>query len=77
MTKTEVATIQAVINRLRCEPFRLPDGRVRKGESDEVHRALTGPARFYLETWVIGALELLLPGDDRDPAAALRIVVRH
>lgn len=63
MTKAEIDTIQNVIARLKAE------GR----EADEVKEALHGPARLWFETWVIGPLELLLPGDGRDPKLALRL----
>lgn len=66
MTKTEVAAIRAVIKRLRCEP----NGRGEPREADYVREALTGPARIYLDTWVTGALECLLPGPNYDPKLA-------
>ncbi len=62
MTKTEEATIRNVIESLRGERA-----------SPEVKEALTGPAKLYLETWVIAALELLLPGPRRDPKLARRL----
>ena len=73
MTKTEIATLQAVIRRLKCEPVRWQDGTLRPGEADEVREALRGPAALYLDTWVIPALEMLLPGENRDPELARRI----
>lgn len=62
MTKAEIDTIQNVIGKLRGEQA-----------APEVKAALTGPAGLFLETWVISALELLLPGEKRDPALARRL----
>ncbi len=62
MTKAEIATIKNVIERLRGERA-----------APEVKAALTGPAGPFLEAWVISALELLLPGDKRDPSLAARL----
>ena len=73
MTKTEQQVIENVIKRLRCETHKLPDGTERQRESDEVRAALTGDAKLFLDTWVIGALELLLPGESRNPELALRL----
>lgn len=66
MNKSEEQTIRNVIDALRCKPR--PDGSA--GEAEEVREALRGPARLYLETWVIGALECLLP-EQRDLKLAL------
>ena len=61
MTPSEIATIQNVIRRLRGDERASPG----------VRAALTtGPAKLYLQTWVIPALELLLPGEKRDPRLA-------
>ena len=57
MTQGEEQTIRNVIAQLRCVPR--PDGSAR--EAEKVREALRGPAKIYLETWVIGALECLLP----------------
>lgn len=76
LTKTEAETIQNVINRLRCTPiqnFHSIPGNTQHRESDEVRAALTGPAKIYLDTWVIGALVRLLPGEKRDPDTARRL----
>lgn len=76
MTKTEERVLRNVIRRLKCEPIKnwggVP-GNTQQGESDEVRNALRGDAAIYLDTWVIPALELLLPGDRRDPALAQRL----
>lgn len=46
MNKTETQVVRNVIKRLRGERA-----------SGPVREALTGPARLYLETWVIPGLE--------------------
>ena len=58
MTAGEEEVIRNVIARLRCDPR--SDGHQR--EFEEVRAALKSRvARIYLETWIIGALECLLP----------------
>jgi hypothetical protein len=59
VNSSEQQVIRNVIRRLRGEH-----------SSEEVTEALTGPARLYLETWVIPALELLMP-EHRDLKLAL------
>lgn len=74
LTKTEAKTIKNVIDRLRCEPVRWQDGTVHPGESDKVRAALTDPSvKLYLDTWVTGALALLLPGESRNPDLARQL----
>ncbi len=68
MTKTEELVLRNVIARLQCKP--MPNGRHR--ETEEVREALTETAGLYLDTWVIAALERLLP-ESRDPVLALRL----
>jgi hypothetical protein len=58
MNPTEKRAIRKVIKRLRPEP---------QTASHKVVEALNGPARLYLDTWVIGVLELLAK-DDRSLA---------
>jgi hypothetical protein len=53
MNPTEKRAIRKVIRRLRPE----------EGVSPKVREALNGPARLYLDTWVIGVLELLVKDD--------------
>jgi hypothetical protein len=53
MNPTEKRAIRKVIKRLRPE----------EGVSPAVREALNGPARLYLDTWVIGVLELLAKDD--------------
>lgn len=69
MTKTEIAVIQNTIRRLRAgrdgAPVRL---------SDEIAAALLDPQmRIWLDSWVIGPLELLLPGQERNLNLAKKI----
>jgi len=74
LNKTEQAVIENVIKRLRCEPRKMPDGTVVPRQSDEVRAALSDPdVRVYLDTWVIGVLALLLPGEDRNPELARQL----
>lgn len=69
MTKTEQEVIRGVVRKLRGEHA-----------VDEVRDALTGVCGTYLESWVIPALELLLPegtsrsGEKRDPKLAKDLI---
>lgn len=71
MTKTEIAAIENVIRRLkepRCggaDPF--PD---HHAKLEYQVPGYEGVSRIYLNTWIIGALECLLPGEDHDPKLA-------
>ena len=60
MGKAEHAVLRNVVRRLRGE-----------NSAPEVNAALTGPARLYLETWVIPALEILSGDAPRDLRLAL------
>jgi len=69
MTKTEIAVIQKTISRLRAGRDGAP---VRA--SDEIAAALLDPQmRIFLDSWVIGPLELLLPGQERNLNLAKKI----
>ena len=58
MSATEAQTIRNVLRALRGERC-----------SEDVKAALTaGPTKLYLETWVIPALELILP-EGRSPTS--------
>jgi hypothetical protein len=59
MTKSEEKVLRNIVRRLKGEHA-----------AEHVRAALTGPARIYLETWVIPALEHLLP-EKRDVKLAL------
>lgn len=84
MTKAEIRTIENIIARLKspnlgcghmpgiveriAELNALPSGDERgAGQRLEV------ASRVYLDTWLIGALECLLPGEGRDPGLACRL----
>lgn len=54
MNPTEKRALRKVIARLRVEA---------EGVSPHVKEALRGPARLYVETWVLGPLELLIKED--------------
>ena len=77
MTKDEEATICNLIARMKeprigcAEPF--PSAKI-AGEKLAV--GYEGVSRVYLETWIIPALELLLPGDGRNPALARKLSAR-
>lgn len=51
ISNSEAQVIRNVISKLRGH----------ERQSEEVRAALTGPARLYLQSWIIPALELLLP----------------
>lgn len=53
MNATEKRAIRKAIARLKGQ----------EGVSPEVLAALTGPCKLYLDTWVIGPLELLAKDD--------------
>lgn len=76
-TKTQQKTIKSVIARLRCDPVRWQDDSLHAGESDEVRAALTDPeVKRYLEIWVTGALERLLPSESRSPEPPTTIATK-
>jgi hypothetical protein len=54
MNPTEKRALRNCIRRLRPEP---------QTASAKVVEALNGPARIYLDTWVLGVLELLVKDD--------------
>lgn len=68
LTASEEYVIKKVIARLECQPR--PDGS--EGESPEVREALRGPAKLYLETWVIPPLRMMLR-EHRDIELAQRM----
>nr|DAP64254.1 MAG TPA: hypothetical protein [Caudoviricetes sp.] len=78
MTKTEIAAIQNVIKRLKKENLgcSLPTGTLAKlpEQSEEHASRIEYVSRLYLDTWVIPALELLLPGNRRNPELARDLV---
>lgn len=63
LSVTEETVIRNVIAKLRGQ----------SKTSDDVHEALTtGTAKCFLDSWVVGALECLLP-EGRDPQLALSL----
>ena len=62
MTDGEIQTIRNVIAKLKGDAK----------QADYVRAALTGPCKLYLDTWVIGALECLLP-ERRDVKLAVKL----
>jgi hypothetical protein len=69
MTKGEQETIANVIRRLKGGR----DGNT-PSSSDEITAMLNNhQMRIWLDTWVIGALECLQPGESRDVDLAVRL----
>lgn len=74
MTKTETAAIKNVIKRLKepncgCSNGFDADDLVKLANSAGIEAV----SRSYLDSWIIPALELLLPGDKRNPDLAARL----
>jgi hypothetical protein len=69
MTKTEIETIENVI---RCLKGGRDGAKVRSSPSI-TEKLISDDMRLWLDTWVIGALECLLPGDGRDPRLAVKL----
>jgi hypothetical protein len=61
MTKKEIRTIQNVIKRLKAD---------RLGAAEGYNNDIS---RIYVDTWLIGPLECLLPGEGRDTDLAERL----
>lgn len=80
MTNQEIDTIRNIIARLKkrdcgcSHSFIGPDDNNALKASVEMlnERDIECVARIYLDTWVIGALECLLP-ESRDPATAVAL----
>lgn len=68
MTKTEIAALQNLLDRLRSPRLGAAEGYC-EGVDDS-------QSRLYLQSWIIGPLELLLPGPDRNPDLARRMLRR-
>lgn len=71
MTKTETQTIQNIINRLKgtncgCHNDFSVEPLVKQLNASGVEAV----SRLYLDSWIIPALELLLPGEQRNPELA-------
>lgn len=74
MTKDERATIENIIKQLSKPNCGCSNG---LGTEDLVKtvndKGIEAVSRLYLDTWIIPALRLLLPGEQRDPKRARRI----
>lgn len=69
MTKGEIETIQNVIEKLKAGR-----GGGKVTCSPEIAEKLKSrDVSIWLDTWVIGALECLLPGKDRDVDLAVKL----
>jgi hypothetical protein len=75
LTKAEETTIRNIIARLKepragcAEPFPMAGFPARECLAS----GYEGVSRVYLDVWVIGPLEMLLPGADHDPDLAARV----
>lgn len=85
MNRTEVAAIRNVIARLKeancgCSPDTIFNNTtreiVRLAETLREPHTLEIVSRIYLDTWIIPALELLLPGEGRDPELARELAAK-
>jgi hypothetical protein len=65
VTKAEENTIRNIVARLRRPE--IGSSGVGLSVADQER------ARLYLDTWIIGPLEMLLPGEARDPNLAERM----
>jgi len=73
MTKQEIETIRNIVERLKkanlgCSNSNSLEALVSEANSKGVECA----SRLYVDTWLIGALECLLP-EQRDPSLAVRL----
>lgn len=74
MTKTEIETMKNVIARLKaknlgCSNVPYFNAFVEEANADGLEVA----SRLYLDTWIIPSLEMLLPGEGRDPKLAVKL----
>lgn len=84
LSKTEQRVIQHIINRLKEEnlgsagyhPEQLELMKMLNSWEDQLGRRkqIECVSRIYLDSWIIPALEHLLPGPDRDPELAEKLV---
>jgi hypothetical protein len=73
LTKTETATIENVIARLKKPNCGCSNGPgTREVVFDANVMGIEAVSRLYLDTWIIGALELLV-AEKRDPKLAERL----
>lgn len=74
MTKKEQEAIQNVIDRLSSQNCGCHNGMGTEKLVAEVNaKRIEAVSRLYLDSWVIPALRLLLPGEDRNVDLACRL----
>lgn len=75
MTKQEEETIRNLIARLKEPSLGGADGPMHTGgpKTPKPPEGYELVSRIYVDTWLLGALECLLPGEGRDPALAVRM----
>lgn len=74
MTKGEIETIRNIIARLKKPNCGCSNGIGLESIVAAANaKGIEAPSRLYLDTWVIGALECLLPGEGRDVDLAARL----
>ena len=76
MTKTEQLVIQLIVARLKAPNCGCAHSSI--DGTDEIAAAanaagIEAVSRLYLETWIVPALEMLLPGDGRNPELARQL----
>lgn len=74
MTKTEEQTLRNIVARLKQPNLGCSFPESQAAAVAQLNAAdVQCVGRLYLETWMLPALELLLPGERRDPQLAQRI----
>lgn len=77
LTQAEAATIENIIARLKEPNCGCSNGFGTEELVTQVNDlGIEAVSRLYLSTWIIPALELLLPGDERNPDLARRLSSR-
>lgn len=71
MTKTEIQALQNVIERLKQPNCGCSNGCLTRRVVEQANAlGIEAVSRIYLDTWIVPALQLLLPGPERDPELA-------
>lgn len=75
MTEHETQTIRNILERLRAPNLGCAMSSKRDEAVATIARSagLEAASRGYIETWIIGSLECLLPGPDHDPKLAAEL----
>lgn len=77
LTQAEAATIENIIARLKQPNCGCSNGLNTEQFVKQVNElGIEAVSRLYLNTWIIPALELLLPGESRNPDLARRLSSR-